>query len=81
MAAVADACMGELMKIRANVTTRLKSHKMDVSTDVKGSIEVKQETYASFTTSTDFRSPGKGRSDEAMPEAVVSLLMDRFAPC
>lgn len=83
MAAVADACIGELAKLREKVRAKspflLRSWKRDAVKEAGESKASKDDS----SSSTAFNSPAKKprRSEEIMPETTVLLLMDRCAPC
>lgn len=71
MAAVADLCLGELTKLRAQMRAKNPlSKKRDASEEAAESTEAPASP----------KSPATARREKTMSETTVFLLMDRFAP-
>lgn len=79
MAAVVDACIGELAKLKERVRARnlfsFKVQKTEVAEE-----EEARGTKLTKQISSSLKSSCKDEDDSSLSEATVCLLMDRFCP-
>lgn len=67
MAGVADVWGGEMAKLKAKVKIKNPFEVRSTERDAAGKVKVSKDS--------------KAVSEDTIPETVVLLLMDRFAPC